>query len=324
MVKKIFITAILILFMGILSFHFNFGNEDPNDIAPSVSNKGTEIQSDTIPPAGFPYPTMFNFNYSGIGGINDGSVGAMWFNGKYYINEWNSTWVYRYSDNGPGGGPGTLLDSITYIGICRDLTTDGTYIYGGPANTTLYRFLPNTMGVVKTITLTGGNTRALAWDPNRKGFWNCNFGGNIFFHDTNGVLKQTIPSALTGKYGLGFDSTSSPDSAFLWVWNQGAGGLTNELVKYHIQSGTVKATYIFPLVSTSVGLAGGAEVLVKNNILMLLLNYQNYALAGYKMKEIPISPIYYNINNGTSSNTFPFNISGGKAVNSLFLAGEIN
>ena len=36
------------------------------------------------------------------------------------------------------------------------------------------------------------------------------------------------------------------------------------------------------------------------------------------------SPQYYNLNNGTSSNSFPFNVTGGKAVNSLFLAGEFN
>jgi len=36
------------------------------------------------------------------------------------------------------------------------------------------------------------------------------------------------------------------------------------------------------------------------------------------------TPQYYNLNTGTSSNSFPFNMAGGKAVNSLFLAGEFN
>ena len=36
------------------------------------------------------------------------------------------------------------------------------------------------------------------------------------------------------------------------------------------------------------------------------------------------TPMYYNLNTGTSSNSFPFNVSGGKAVNSLFLAGEFS
>ena len=36
------------------------------------------------------------------------------------------------------------------------------------------------------------------------------------------------------------------------------------------------------------------------------------------------TPQYYNFNNGTSSNSFPFNMTGGKAVNTLILAGELN
>ena len=36
------------------------------------------------------------------------------------------------------------------------------------------------------------------------------------------------------------------------------------------------------------------------------------------------TPQYFNTNTGTSSNSFPFNMAGGKAVNSLFLAGEFN
>ena len=34
------------------------------------------------------------------------------------------------------------------------------------------------------------------------------------------------------------------------------------------------------------------------------------------------TPMYYNSNTGTSSNSFPFNMSGGKAINILFLANE--
>ena len=36
------------------------------------------------------------------------------------------------------------------------------------------------------------------------------------------------------------------------------------------------------------------------------------------------TPMYYNYNTGTTSNSFPFNVTGGKAVNSLFLAGEFS
>jgi hypothetical protein len=36
------------------------------------------------------------------------------------------------------------------------------------------------------------------------------------------------------------------------------------------------------------------------------------------------TPQYYTSNTGTSSNSFPFNVAGGKAVNSLILAGELS
>lgn len=286
--KSKFLALIPVALIGLLLAGFAYVQiGDPNaDVSPTVNNEFVSNEADTLPPPGFPFPTVFNFNYSTVGGMNGGTVGAMWLNGKYYFNRWNGTTLYRYNDNGPGGGPGTLADSLTYIGSVRDLATDGTYLYGGPASTVLYRIDPNTGATLKTFTLAGGSTRAVAYDPNRKGFWNTNFGGNIFFHDTNGVLKQTITSTLTAKYGMGFDSTSSPDSAFLWVWNQGSGSTTNELYKIHIQSGIVKASYIFTLTGASIGIAGGAEVLVKDNKLMILLNYQNFALVGYKMKDL--------------------------------------
>ncbi len=285
-----FLALIPVVLIGLMIAGFAYVQiGDPNaDVSPSVNSEFVTSEADTIPPAGFPFPTAFNFNYSLIGGVNAGTVGAMWLNGKYYFNRWSSTKIYTYNDNGPGGGPGTLVDSLNYVGSCRDLATDGTYLYGGPASTVLYRLDPNTGATLKTFTLAGGSTRALAWDPNRKGFWNTNFGGNIFFHDTNGVLKQTITSTLTAKYGMGWDSTSSPDSAFLWVWNQGPGGATNELYKIHIGSGLVKASYIFTLTGPSTGIAGGAEVVIKNNQLLLLLNFQNQALVGKKMKDLSL------------------------------------
>lgn len=36
------------------------------------------------------------------------------------------------------------------------------------------------------------------------------------------------------------------------------------------------------------------------------------------------TPQYYNFNTGTSANSFPFNMSAGKAVNTLFLPGAFN
>ncbi|MCE1164470.1 MAG: T9SS type A sorting domain-containing protein [Bacteroidetes bacterium] len=288
MLKKSITIMALLAFVAIGFVGFVHLTGDPNaDKSPVFSTEFSQNSGvmDTIPPSGFPYPTVFNFNHSTNPTLNAGTVGALWFNGKYYFNRWNSTMVYRYNDNGPGGGPGTIADSMTYVGSCRDLACDGTFIYGGNASTTLYRFDPNTMATLKTFTLTGGQTRAIAWDPNRKGFWNTGFSGNIFLHDTNGVLVTQITSALIGKYGLAFDSTSTPGTAFLWVWDQ-TSTTQNGLYKYHIQTGALVNTYLFTLTGTQIGQAGGCEVVAKGSQLLLLCNYQNFALCGYKLADL--------------------------------------
>ena len=54
----------------------------------------------------------------------------------------------------------------------------------------------------------------------------------------------------------------------------------------------------------------------KNVLAFLVLIF---AFAAGSMAQ---TPQYYNYNTGTSSNSFPFNMAAGKAVNSLILAGE--
>jgi len=44
-----------------------------------------------------------------------------------------------------------------------------------------------------------------------------------------------------------------------------------------------------------------------------------FVLSGFILSQ---TPQYYNLNTGSSANSFPFNMSAGKGVNSLFLAGE--
>jgi hypothetical protein len=57
---------------------------------------------------------------------------------------------------------------------------------------------------------------------------------------------------------------------------------------------------------------------LKNTAALLVL------ILAFTASSLAQTPQYYNLNTGTSSNSFPFNVSGGKAVNSLILAGEMN
>ncbi|MEP7145512.1 MAG: hypothetical protein ABI792_00740, partial [bacterium] len=295
MKSKLLIYILPVILVSFLIYGYSIQDDPRNDSAP-VST----IQSDTIPPAGFPYPTVWNFNYTNLPGPAAGSVGAIYFQGKYILNRWNSATWYRLNPDGPNGGPGTIADSNNAYnggtGAIRDMAIapDGSgqlYLWGGSAGTALYKL--DSLGNRKaTYTHAGAAYRAIAWDNNRKGFWSSNFGDNIVCRDTNGVVIRTITaSAITGKYGLAFDSTTSADTAFLWVWSQVTGGLLNQLDKISLTTGTVVRTYQFSTTALNIGIAGGAEIVEKDNKLLLLLNYQNQAVVAYKLKDLVTPPI---------------------------------
>jgi hypothetical protein len=283
---------------------------DPrNDIAPAavqpdvaLNPDGTgdrgyvpQQEMDTTPPFNFPYPTIFNWNYSAIPNVNAGTVGAIRFNNRFYMNRWNSASNYRYASNGPGGGPGTFVDSNSAYnagaGAIRDLTIapDGSgnmYLWGGSASTALYK-MDSLLNRIATFTHTGAAYRAIAWDPNRKGFWSCNFAGDITCRDTNGVVLGTIVNTLTSKYGLAFDSASTPGTAYLWVWEQSGVtlGTINKLHRFNVTTGALANSYTFNLTGPDIGIAGGAEVEVVDTNVYLYLNWQNYAVTGYDIKH---------------------------------------
>lgn len=275
---------------------------NPNTTYTNLSNLKTantisgEYQTDTIAPAGFPFPQLFNWNYSTIPNVSAGSVGAIKLNNKFIVNRWNNASYYRFNANGTGGGPGTFADSNSAYnagaGAIRDMTIapDGsgsTYLWGGSAGTTLFK-LDSLGNRISSYLHTGAGYRAIAYDKNRKGFWSCNFNDNIVCRDTLGnVIKTITATTITGKYGMGFDSATVADSAYLWVWRQ-INTSQNALTKVNINSGLVSAEYVFTNSAVSVGLAGGAEVLVSGSTVSLYLNFQNQAVIGYDIKN-PVS-----------------------------------
>lgn len=283
------------------------------------------LQADTTPGFGWPYQTIFNWNYRGVPNVSAGTVGAIRFKNKFYLNRWNATTLYRYNADGPGGGPGTRADSNTNYAAggggtatssIRDMTIapDGSgteYLWGGKAGNILQKMdsLGNT---IATYTHTGAIYRTIAWDPNRKGFWSSDFNTDIVCRDTNGNILGTITGSPASKYGMGFDSASTPGQAFLWVWSQSGvtGGTVNRLHKINITSPST-TTYTFNLVLPDTGIAGGAEVQVIDTNVYLYLNWQNFAVTGYDIKHP--APLLTNdvgtmsINNPPETVGFPSN-----------------
>jgi hypothetical protein len=249
------------------------------------------MQPDTTPGSNWIYPTLFNWNYEIIAnpGVNSGSVGAMYFQNKFYFNRFNSNIIYRY--DGGLDGPGSFIDSITYVGSIKDLTTDGEYLYGGTATSTVYKFDADGT-TIGTITLgSPAVARAIAYTPDENGFFVCNSYDNIVLCDaeTGAVIRVlTGTNMLANKYGLAYSNLTG-DGPILWVWGQGTTtDPYNNLWKVNPTTGDTIAKYRFgPLPCQPVlkGIAGGAEVCTINKSSVLLLNYQNYALIGYRLGE---------------------------------------
>ena len=301
--SKLLIYILPVLLATFLIYGYSTQDDPRTDASPKsttstptsdVKNLNLISESDTLVPAGFP-PTLWNYNFSANpSGENAGSVGATYFAGHYINNRWNNATLYRLNPTGQNGGPGTIADSNSAYnggtGAIRDMTTgpDGSgtmYLWGGAAGTALYKM--DAMGNrLATYTHAGAAYRTIAWDPNRKGFWSSNFSDNIVCRDTNGVVIKTLTNTLPGKYGMAFDSTSTADSAFLWVWSQGATtGAPNTLNRIHIGSNINTKIYSVALVGGTLGIAGGAEAFMKDGKFILALNYQNFAIVGYVLKE---------------------------------------
>jgi len=194
------------------------------------------------------------------------------------------------------------------------------FIWGGKGSTTLYKFGPTgtTLGTYSCPQ----QMRAIAWDPNRKGFWACNWTTDIKCFDTTGAIKDTYAGglALASKYGMAWDSNHAhPDTATLFVWHQTPGQTVTEV------NLTTKTTIRSFLISAGTNIAGGAEAYKSsvNGDWWLVLNYQNYANVAYKIGGPPPPPpatFHYNATTG-SGNTFPLGQTAGKAVCWLFPPG---
>jgi hypothetical protein len=77
--KKIFILLFTLSFLGVTN---------SQDL--SIFDVDPAIQQDTIPPGGFPLTQKWVFDYSANTTLNGGTVGAIFFEGHFYLNRWNT------------------------------------------------------------------------------------------------------------------------------------------------------------------------------------------------------------------------------------------
>jgi hypothetical protein len=241
--------------------------------------------------AGFPLTTKWHWDYSANTTLNGGTVGAIFFQGNYYLNRWNSGPCYLLPPDANWMPDETAIVTIPnppYNGAIRDMTiapdNSGTeFLWGSNATSTL-RKMDAGMNEIATYT-TGGDFRAIAFDPVTGGFWSGDFGGPVTCYDTTGTLVGTSAngSALSGKYGMAFTpATMFPGANSLWIWNQ----TPVELVQIDVATDAIIATYSWT--AGAYGPPGGAEVCIVNNEYVLLLNYQNDAIGCYFIAVVPV------------------------------------
>jgi hypothetical protein len=282
--KKLLYLLPITLFI-LFSFNLNTMAQDSVfDLDPNVA------PADTIPPVGFPLTQKWVFDYTGVFGVSGGSVGAIFFQGKFYLNRWNTGQCYTYLPDANGMPDPATLDSIPnppYLGNIRDMAiapdNSGTdYLWGSSATSTLYK-MDAGMNVIGTYA-TGGDFRAIAWDPVTGGFWNGDFSGPATCYDTTGALlaSSATGSAVASKYGAAFTTPAQfPGVNSVWWWSQSTGGT---LTQVDLASDAIIAQYDFGGVFS----AGGAEAVVIGQDNLLLLNFQNAAIAAYVLSVIPV------------------------------------
>ncbi|MBE0571076.1 MAG: hypothetical protein IH618_05975, partial [Ignavibacteriaceae bacterium] len=181
------------------------------------------------------WDVQFNYDATVVTGAA-GNAGAVYIPtiNKFWTSRWASGVAHQWNANG-------TLDlefTLPFTGT-RGMCFDGQYVYHSTATTTVQKVDPVTRTVVGTIPVAGAPNgfRFIAYNPDGNSGAGSIIGGNwtapnlnFYEFSMTGTLLRTINSTVTGVYGLAYDNWS-PGGPFLWVWSQGAGAGTPQLIQ---------------------------------------------------------------------------------------------
>ncbi len=180
---------------------------------------------------------------------------------KFWTSRWGSGIIHQWNVDG-------TLDqeyTLSFTGT-RGMCFDGTFVYHSTATTTVQIVDPATRTVVGTIPVVGAPNgfRYITYNPDGDGGNGSIIGGNwtapnlnIYEFSLTGTLLRTIPSTVTGVYGLAYDNWS-PGGPFLWVWGQGTGALGPQYIQQmDYTAGTYTGVQHDVAADIAPGIAGG-------------------------------------------------------------------
>ncbi|MDZ4122033.1 MAG: GEVED domain-containing protein, partial [Candidatus Cloacimonadaceae bacterium] len=148
---------------------------------------------------------IFDLQFNYATAMNDGEYGVATDGNYFYTSKWSSPFTIRKYDMS-----GTYIGEINLglTGGIRDLTYDGTYFYGSPANNTIYQ-MDFTNGVIVGSFPSPVATRGIAYDSDTDTFWVGNqWTTDMRRIDRAGNTVQTLTLAEGSCSGLAYDNVS--------------------------------------------------------------------------------------------------------------------
>ncbi|MBK7630083.1 MAG: T9SS type A sorting domain-containing protein [Ignavibacteriales bacterium] len=227
MFKRIFTVSLLsALLLGINIF--------PQTSSMEVSPNLEQVKQ-TQTPIEATWDVEFNYDAATVT-LLGGSTGAVYIPSlnKFWTSRWATALAHQWNMDG-------TLDmefTLPFTGT-RNMVFDGTFIYCCNSTTTVQIVDPVTRTVVGTVSVVGAPNgfRSMTYNPDGDGGNGSLIGGNwtapnlnFYEFSMTGVLLRTIPSTVTGVYGIAYDKWSA-GGPFLWVWGQGLGAGTPQIIQ---------------------------------------------------------------------------------------------
>ena len=154
---------------------------------------------------------IFTFDVSTVSGGSE-NYGAGFDGTYFYTTRWASNLMHKYDFNG------NLIEEFSIPGVwgIRDLTFDGTYMYGGIRTNTIYKMDFNTKTLVGTIPSPVA-VGFIAYDQSQDAFWCGNWYDGPVLVNRSGNVLALFNTGLQNMSGAACEGSS------LYIFDQGQG-----------------------------------------------------------------------------------------------------
>ena len=195
-------------------------NDDKNDVESKTTTKVISTYQ--------PWTLQFSFDATLATGAS-GNAGSEFDGTYFYTTRWASNLIHQYNN------VGVMQKQFSIPGVSglRDLAycpLDG-YLYGGAAGGTIWGFDP--IGETLEATLNGNfQCRAIAYDDDLDVFYVSNWGDPVWIVErtTGNILSQFNLGTTTSTYGLAYDDKCGTGGPYLWVFDQGLGAGSPQII----------------------------------------------------------------------------------------------